>query len=277
MSSNRGSYLSTELSIDEGEESQLMQSAMPMAADPRIQRVRRSESFCGLSSGSKDQGFLVQPSKTPPARQAFKRAPSFGALAQEAKARGEGLNYGVTRSDVHYTLDASSDEEEKSRSRSAKKPRTKPVKSSPPVIPHGVSSPTPRGQKSRGKAQQSSATKAATPDSPTPKRSKSSKTALKRSLDKDLPLLPKLQIDISAPEPMFITPVGSPKAASRPLDGPPAIVEPRVIRTLRRVGRMAPSRRISFGSLAAPQANGNETDFEGDDDSESLGSAFQLR
>lgn len=48
------------------------------------------------------------------------------------------------------------------------------------------------------------------------------------------------------------------------------------VKTLRRVRRLAPARRISFGSLVAP---GDEADGEGEGEHEeklALGSAFQL-
>ncbi|KAF8150662.1 hypothetical protein B0H34DRAFT_678454 [Crassisporium funariophilum] len=114
---------------------------MPLP-DPRIQRVRRSDSFCaGLPPPAlppKDVG--------PSASTAgIKRAPSYGALAQEAKAKqvhaaaavaGAGHNAHVRKHSGSYP---SSDEEEKIRAKHAKKMRTKtgaagiaPAPSSPP-------------------------------------------------------------------------------------------------------------------------------------------------
>ncbi|PPQ90798.1 hypothetical protein CVT25_012118 [Psilocybe cyanescens] len=91
-------------------------SGMPLP-DPRIQRVRRSDSFCS--------GPPVPPPKdTPvPPRAGFKRAPSYGALAQEARQEA------VAAARVHARKLSgsypSSDEEEKARTTRAKKPKTK--------------------------------------------------------------------------------------------------------------------------------------------------------
>ncbi|KAH9481581.1 hypothetical protein JR316_0006108 [Psilocybe cubensis] len=110
-------------------------------ADPRIQRVRRSDSFCS--------GPPAPPPKDTPTlqRAGFKRAPSYGALAQEARQEA------MAAERVHARKLSgsypSSDEEEKARTTRAKKAKTKvgaavvsaPVPPSPSVVSPPSSAP----------------------------------------------------------------------------------------------------------------------------------------
>jgi transcription factor SPN1 len=82
---------------------------------------------------------------------------------------------------------------------------------------------------------------------------------------------------LSAPAQQPATPVTTPLVLSSaaPLLVPQATEK---VKTLRRVRRLPPARRISFGSLIAPVGeDGHEADMEECEDERSLGSAFQLR
>ncbi|KAJ6513098.1 hypothetical protein C8R45DRAFT_1088178 [Mycena sanguinolenta] len=232
----------------------------PIAADPRVQRVRRAESFCG-------------PSK-PATRQPVKRAPSYGALAQEARDK-------MPEDDITVPY-PSSDEEEKIRTRRAKKARVRSSSSSPPPLsPSPVPSPTtsPGSSKRTPKA---ATAEGAGPVKRTTRKKASAKASESQSAERpkgmnlkrnpsmfgaELPQLPP-----SDPQPK--TPVMAPLILSA---APPILPEPPV-RTLRRVRRLPPARRISFGSLIAPVGeDGHEADMEECDEERGLGSAFQLR
>ncbi|KAJ7650136.1 hypothetical protein FB45DRAFT_1017539 [Roridomyces roridus] len=233
----------------------------PVAADPRVQRVRRSDSFCGPSE------FGV--------RHPVKRAPSYGALAQEARDK--------MPTDADITIPCpSSDEEEKIRTRRAKKPRTRTTSvSSPPPR-----SPTPSSPSSAATA--SPRSKTASPEEARPKRS-SKKTRdgadlskavgpkrmnLKRNPSMFGDELPQLS---PSPLPRPVTPTYSLGPSAAPLLQPQT---PDKVKTLRRVRRLPAARRISFGSLIAPVGeDGHEADMEECDDEHhhGLASAFQLR
>ncbi|KAF8959509.1 hypothetical protein BDZ97DRAFT_2078037 [Flammula alnicola] len=90
-------------------------AGMPLH-DPRLQRLRRSDSFCS--------GPPAPPPKDYPSTAGLKRAPSYGALAQEAKREAE-----VSAEQKHARRLSgsypSSDEEEKARTKRAKKMRTR--------------------------------------------------------------------------------------------------------------------------------------------------------
>ncbi|KAF4614029.1 hypothetical protein D9613_007655 [Agrocybe pediades] len=92
-------------------------SSNGMLADPRIQRVRRSDSFCANTPPP------LPPKDLPCSRVGLKRAPSYGALAQEVRKEA------VATDTVHERKLSgsypSSDEEERARTRHAKKLRTK--------------------------------------------------------------------------------------------------------------------------------------------------------
>jgi transcription factor SPN1 len=245
----------------------------PIAADPRVQRVRRSESFCGPS--------------LPTPRKPVKRAPSFGALAQEARDK-------MPEDDLAAPY-PSSDEEEKIRTRRAKKARVlSPGPGSPPLSP----SPTPsspssatRSPDSSGRTRKAVSTEENGPLKRTTRKKASAKgsesvadpTKLSRERPKgmnvqrnpsilgaELPRLPS-----SAPHPE--TPVTAPLTLSA---APPLLPYQATekVRTLRRVRRLPPARRISFESLIPPVGgDGHEADMEECEEERSLGSAFQLQ
>ena len=104
--------------------------------DPRVQQVRRSDSFCSVAP--------VPPPKdnSPSSSIGIKRAPSYGALAQGAKER-----IATYRSPAHVRDPSgsypSSDEEEKIRTTRAKKMKTKTgaIDNIVPTTPHIGSSP----------------------------------------------------------------------------------------------------------------------------------------
>ncbi|KAJ7928907.1 hypothetical protein B0H13DRAFT_1597120 [Mycena leptocephala] len=247
----------------------------PIAADPRVQRVRRCESFCG-----------PMPRETvPSSRHAVKRAPSYGALAQEARDK--------MPEDLDITAPyPSSDEEEKLRTRRAKKPRmrsTSASTSSPPLSPSPepsspssatqspVSSRTAVGPDVAGPSKRTTKKRASVkaPESQTvadvPKRERPKGMNVKRNpsmFGAELPRLPSSQ----QPE----TPVTTSSSLSA---APLLVLQPtEKVKTLRRVRRLPPARRISFGSLIPPVGeDGHEADMEEGEEEGGLGSAFQLR
>ena len=315
---------------------------MPLS-DPRLQRVRRSDS---LYSGPP-----APPPKDHLPTSGFKRAPSYGALAQEAKQERKSERKHVRQLSGSYP---SSDEEEKARTRRAKKMKTKTSASTPsaissppssappsPMIATAPSSPVairskppapPAKDKISPKMKSRTVTPYAEANAPkSPKLSsdikksaehkrststsstksdggKTGKTEnnkahpkhpstrapmnLQRNPSMFGPELPHLNnTNTSFPKLRSPSPVvrdlspayelGSPPAS--PLMASPVLSSPTSpkIKTLRRVRRLAPARRISFGSLVAP---GDEADAEvrGLDlsgcgkASLGLGSAFQL-
>ncbi|KAJ7475972.1 hypothetical protein FB451DRAFT_263993 [Mycena latifolia] len=246
----------------------------PIAADPRVQRVRRSESFCGPSAPKESISS---------SRHAIKRAPSYGALAQESRDK--------IPEDLDISIPCpSSDEEEKIRTRRAKKPRmrsTSTSTSSPPPSPSTVSS-------SPAHSPVSSTETRCTEESGMPKRTTKGKASLKAAESRPAANLskprrerpkmnvkrnpsmfgaelPRLPPSVQQPE----TPAMAPVLTSAPLLAPVATEK---VKTLRRVRRLPPARRISFGSLIPPVGeDGHEADMEEYDEERSLGSAFQLQ
>ncbi|OJT07375.1 hypothetical protein TRAPUB_1780 [Trametes pubescens] len=90
------------------------------AVHPRLQRIRRAESFAGSA--------LYGPGSP------LKRAPSYGSIS---KRHSDSMSVDCSnRSDV-----TSSDEEERMRSKRAKKPRVKPSSPTPPPVTSPVTSP----------------------------------------------------------------------------------------------------------------------------------------
>ncbi|KAJ7104029.1 hypothetical protein B0H15DRAFT_794896 [Mycena belliarum] len=245
----------------------------PIAADPRVQRVRRSESFC------------APPPKEPisASRHAIKRAPSYGTLAQESRDK--------LPKDLGISVPCpSSDEEEKLRTRRAKKPRTRstsastsspppPSPSTAPSSPADSSTPeasTPTEERVTAKRAVKSKARAQTPEAeaaaslPKPGRERS-KMNVKRNPSMFGAELPRLPSALQQPE----TPAATPLLTSAPLLAPAPLEK---VRTLRRVRRLPPARRISFGSLIPPVGeDGHEADMEECEEERSLGSAFQLR
>lgn len=192
-----------------------------------------------------------------------------------------------------YTADPSSDEEEKARSRSAKKARTK--SGSPPPLQQA-----PKEASKGTVCTEKKATRHVKPSSNSsnvPTGSKSSKAGDATSvglgrLGKPVRMDPQRNPSIFGEElPHLHIPSSNSQGpalgsstvgimhSSRPLPDVPTANPPTArVRTLRRVKRIqAPSRRISFGSLAAP-ISGEDADVEGEEGDEvELGSAFQLQ
>ncbi|KAJ7030375.1 hypothetical protein C8F04DRAFT_1113429 [Mycena alexandri] len=244
----------------------------PIAADPRVQRVRRSESFCGPSA-PKDSS----------SRKAVKRAPSYGTLAQESRDK--------TSVDISVP-EPSSDEEEKMRTRRAKKPRMRSESmstSSPPMSPSPAPSPSSSTTRSpialrataspaskrniKSKASVKAPETQAVANAPEPGSERPKRMNAKRNPSMFGAELPRLPSTLQHPE----TPATSPTLLSAaPLLAPKATEK---VKTLRRVRRLPPARRISFGSLIPPVGeDGHEADMEELCEEEGgLGSAFQLR
>ncbi|KAJ8495042.1 hypothetical protein ONZ45_g13022 [Pleurotus djamor] len=264
------------------------------------------------------------------ARPSNKRAPSFGALAQEARANGKlqnALTGGHKKSDSTGSRTyPSSDEEEKIRSRSAKKVRTRTgaadacvgVSPSPalnsgrkvqdPVGGSDAKISVKRTKDSPGKLEGTDDQRAVkgkgTGSRPIEKLGKALTIEIPKAKSRARPMNVQRNPSILGPELPNLAPsprvVASPsqhqRAQSNPSPQPsslhhtagtlspspvivnqsPALQAPQTqkLRTLRRVRRLAPSRKISFGSLR--QGDGEEGDLDGEGD-ESLGSAFQLR
>ena len=155
--------------------------------DPRLQRIKRSESYCS-------------PAHSPP--HALKRAPSFGATSRRSSGA---MSVDLSNRDS----DVTSDEEEKLRSLRAKRSRLKP--SSPIGSPVALAPPLPatpekvKGQKKLGKAAGIKPVKPAavdTPmkvDTPPPRRS----TRLRKTVQRNPSILggelPQPQPDLLPP------------------------------------------------------------------------------
>ncbi|KAF7327910.1 hypothetical protein MKEN_00371000 [Mycena kentingensis (nom. inval.)] len=234
----------------------------PIADDPRVTRIRRSESFCVLAQ--------------PDARRSVKRAPSYGAMAQESRLKAS------ADMDVNASC-PSSDEEEKVRTRLAKKPRVRNDSAAmPPMSPSPAPS-TPTSSATRSPE----TTRLTIPKSPSVsgpgKRTK--KTGANKAPESVDP--PARKTLISSPSmfgaellpllPLQAAPMMTPVVSSAPLLAPPAPCAEKV-KTLRRVRRLPAARRISFGSLVPPVGeNVPMADVQYDQCIHPLGSAFQLR
>ncbi|KAK0204856.1 hypothetical protein DFS33DRAFT_702277 [Desarmillaria ectypa] len=271
---------------------QLLPSSMASAADPRVQRVRRSESFCGPSGSANDHTAFIQSATPAPVRQSIKRAPSFGAAAQELKesnrarvANDLGLLGMETPTDaVSYP---SSDEEEKKRSRHVKKARIKTsVTASPPLSQPSSSTPTPevkvkgakkcRERKDSGHGKMNGDRSSSNANLGSGRQSTLQRPAQRTSLQRNPSIfgaeLPHLHIPPPADHQMQIDSMHM---------GPSTVKKTPTLRRVRRLG-LAPSRRISFGSLVPENSvvsrfeQGHDADVEEDGET-GLGSAFQLR
>jgi len=235
-------------------------SGPPGLPDPRIQRLRDSDyppspppKDVKTSSALRKENF-----KSMDAPAGMKRAPSFGTLAQE-------IRRDRSRPGKNLSSYPSSDEEEKLRSLSAKKPKVKAV--NPPVSMNAspvAASPCPPAapkelKKIKGEGRITS------PRSP-PSRPKK-RTGDVQEARKNPPAPMNLRRNPSMfgpelrppPEPVPVAPSAQTGHATTAGLSPP--ITPPKVKTLRRVRRLAPGRRISFGSLAVP---GDDADGEGD-------------
>ena len=295
--------------------------------DPRVQRVRRSDSFSVAP--------VPPPKDNPPSSSiGIKRAPSYGTLAQGAKKE-----HTATRGPIHVRNPSgsypSSDEEEKIRTTRAKKMKTKadnvvpttPRSSSPPpsstpscsgsdTVPSTPAAKAPALPAKDKVSLKAKSTKVAagreqeskTSQSPTPTNRPSNKTNEKKKsrplamnlqrnpsmLGPELPHLHNTTKYVSSapayggtvtptktrsPSPVVLA-VPPPVVGTIPVHDVPQSPTPPKVKTLRRVRRLPPARRISFGSLAP----GDEADADGEGEAREaspglsgcLGSAFQL-
>jgi hypothetical protein len=264
---------------------------------PGVQRVKRSDSFCAPVPPPKDVKF-VSPVKESTA--GIKRPPSFGTLAHEARRDKQ---HSAAANEVSYP---SSDEEEKIRSKGAKKIKVKepaPVEKKAKTKSKEPASPDRKAKVASPKVPKSKppvpVTNEPLVDTPITtkggaKRVRPVAMNLERNPSMFGPELPHLRSNVIAlaPPPQIprarvsTSPVA--RAASpvvQKLSASPEIipVTPSKTRTLRRVQRLAMGRRISFGSLAGEDADA-ESDYEDGLWSErqrqrdlgQLGSAFQL-
>lgn len=279
---------------------------------PRVQRIRSdSVSMAAPPLPPKDR---VKPTS------ALKRAPSYGAVAQEA--RKDCVTSPATRERRDSGSYPSSDEEEKIRTKHAKKQRTKspptPSKrSSSPTRQAGSATPPPVPEKDRlfirgrGKgaarvqdenspATSPKAKKAAPPEGvKTSPKKRPNPMSLQRNPSIFGPELPKpakapvqeipaspvrprgglLGLLSPSKRPRSPSPVGAPLSplalspAAPTVPDTPMSPSPK-LKTLRRVKRLGPGRRISFGSMLG---GGNDEGSSAMGDQRScLGSAFQL-
>lgn len=233
---------------------------MPMK-DPRVQRVRRSESFGGPPTTHIREGLSFTGTNLPTLRQGVKRSPSYGVFATDLRKRGPGLD------PPSMDVSSSSDEEERARERKAKKSKK--------------SSTTPKKEPQTSKEKSSKYGVSATADgSPiAPVRSKP-RMNLQRNPSMFGAELPNLHM------PTPVRQVSPPRSVRAPSPPPTVLNSAKTSppRTLRRVKRLAPSRKIEFG---AP-LHSDDTDADGEFDgqellrpprrlSPDLGSAFQLK
>ncbi|EMD34025.1 hypothetical protein CERSUDRAFT_117538 [Gelatoporia subvermispora B] len=240
------------------------------AVDPRVQRIKRTESFGGA--------LLYGPSS-------LKRAPSFGATSRRSSG-AMSIDLNGKESDV-----TSSDEEEKLRSIKAKRARVKAISPTPPASPAIATE----------KPQTPRKTHAQPPRTPvkavaeTPRRTLRPRANLQRNPSILGPELPQPQHTIAMPAtPRYATRSEGrrPRKTPKPLETPnsplknslPSQNSPIVVQTpqskgLRRVkGSRLPqrqlARKISFGSLV-PQDEENTEPGVGA--GFGLGSAFQMQ
>ncbi|KAI0925813.1 hypothetical protein AcV5_008442 [Taiwanofungus camphoratus] len=248
------------------------------AIDPRVQRVKRSDSFGG--------SVLYGPG------QSLKRAPSFGVAS---KRSSEAMRLSLSSRDSDVT---SSDEEEKLRSVKAKKARMKaqsptpPPASSPVVSPEKPKSPKKPGSQPTNKAPRTNK------DNP-PRRSTKAKANIQRNPSILGGELPHLQPNLQSPAANLIRPsprtdISKSRKFSKPTDPvkshiptpatltptPPATPQNSQNKPLRRSkGTRLPqrpiARKISFGNIPAPEDEDSTGPASGF--GLGLGSAFQLQ
>ncbi|GLB40367.1 hypothetical protein LshimejAT787_0802380 [Lyophyllum shimeji] len=171
-------------------------------SDPRLQRIRRTESFCALTPPSKDirlsPSFYKENLKDSPPTAGVKRAPSFSALAQESRRDRHVFGGAVNTNAGEHTKDAtaypSSDEEEKIRARGAKKMRVKDANGLAPAA--AINTGTPPNSPPSGSSKKS---KTKTPSvcqvckSPTSPKSPTVKSKKRSGVTKDLPPNPDVK------------------------------------------------------------------------------------
>ncbi|KAI3614970.1 hypothetical protein WG66_016916 [Moniliophthora roreri] len=288
----------TRSSIADSSVGNLLPSAVTSPVDARVQRIRRAESFCAPSPNTSfisTDGFpfpIVSAGTPPPTRQSFKRAPSYGTLAREARdrekeRRSSGVYHHI-REEMNSSPIPSSDEEEKIRDKQAKKARMPGFHSSKAKVAAPDSTPkeTPKkskkdkvttctersGKKKASQSQTEASSSAATGARP-----------LRMNLQRNPSMfgdeLPHLHIpspSMSSAYPPSTT-ANPPATPSQRTSTPSAVpTDPqRKVKTLRRVKRLGPSRKISFGSLVATPDDA-ATEDDGDGAGKPLGSAFQL-
>ncbi|KAF9446597.1 hypothetical protein P691DRAFT_761484 [Macrolepiota fuliginosa MF-IS2] len=303
----------------------LSSSSDGILPNPRVQRLMQDDGFAPV---------VPHKDSSNPGKAGVKRAPSFGAFAQESR-REYLTQTPPDNSHVRKNSCPSSDEEEKLRNKQAKKPRkqstpfgaraTPPPESPAPTTP--VSSPIiirKRAPQLLPEANLKGSGETKSEGKERAKEKKENFLSLGKSQKvkhstKPLPMNLQRNPSIFGPElpqvtdvPMSPAPM-SPRAARglpsspapralsslKPALGPsspsaspvgkPTSLSPAAdinvspttqkVKTLRRVRRLAPARRISFSSLVPP---GDEADADGEGDGEEkggrieLGSAFQL-
>ncbi|KZT73006.1 hypothetical protein DAEQUDRAFT_762373 [Daedalea quercina L-15889] len=226
-----------------------------MPVDPRMQRIKRTESFAGSMGYGHGQG--------------LKRAPSFGAVSKRSSGA---MSLSGRDSDA-----TSSDEEEKLRSVKAKKAR---MKTASPTTPPTSPVKSPEISRSQRKPHKSSPAKTTRSSKDTPTRRS---TKVRANLQRNPSILgPELpQLNLEPPTPMRRTPRADHamrRASPRSPDAAPVestiTATPASSKSLRRPkGNKLPqppvSRKISFGSPASAAG-------EGGSQGHGLGSAFQM-
>ncbi|KAI0367814.1 hypothetical protein BV20DRAFT_949599 [Pilatotrama ljubarskyi] len=243
------------------------------AVDPRLQRIRRAESFTGSA---------LYGSGSP-----LKRAPSYSSIS---KRHSDSMSVDCSnRSDV-----TSSDEEEKLRTKRAKKPRVKAGSPTPPPVTSPIASPEkakPLRRSTRSIVHAPSPTSSSA-FKDTPRRSSRPKANLQRNPSILGPELPPIatQPQASRLVPLSPSPV-RPRSARRPsaaltnASGPlreTSMVLQTPTSSSRKPSRRskaaslasgALARKISFGAIGSPAGEENVGSGVGC----GLGSAFQLQ
>ncbi|OSD06632.1 hypothetical protein PYCCODRAFT_1360420 [Trametes coccinea BRFM310] len=205
------------------------------AVDPRVQRIRRAESFAGSA--------LYGPGSP------LKRAPSYGSIS---KRNSDAMSVDCSnRSDV-----TSSDEEEKLRSKKAKKPRVKASSPTPPPAASPVVSPE-KGRPLR----RSTRTIVKTPSTTTPPSSNDTPrraTRPKANLKRNPSILgPELPPIAAQPSPArLLSPSPSPVkvrlSRRTPMSPSPASPSPRHTPTVTQTPMSSASRKTSRRKVPLP-------------------------
>ncbi|KAH9846659.1 hypothetical protein C2E23DRAFT_743498 [Lenzites betulinus] len=213
------------------------------AVDPRLQRIRRAESFAGSA--------LYGPGSP------LKRAPSYGSIS---KRHSDSMSVDCSnRSDV-----TSSDEEEKLRSKRAKKPRVKASSPTPPPVTSPITSPEKKSlRRSTRVIVKTPSTGSSTPVKDTARRSPRAKINLQRNPSMFGPELPP----IATQSPRLMSPAVSPtksrtthRSPAAPTPASPSVRgSPMVTKT---PSSRKPSRRAKGPSLTTGQI-GRKISFGG--------------